>query len=116
MKESRNKRDVYISMVITNIGSTVNLSTGWDRMKNEYYMITLEFTKEHSYGSDYWDNPKYIFNTFHPMLKRYVGRNLTLQDKEEFKDFLRRVSEEEILELIDIIEEAIDLNWDKLDL
>lgn len=106
-------RNVYTNTSIQDINGSVILSAGYDRKKDEYYMVTIEFTKEHSYGPDFWDNGKYIFETFYPMLKRYVERNLTSQDTKEFESFIMKVGEEEVLDIIDIIEEAIDWEWNK---
>ena len=111
---NRNRQaNVYLKASIEDINCSVILSAGYDRKKDEYYMVSIEFTKEHSYGPNFWDNGNYIFETFYPMLKRYVECNLTSQDTEEFESFIMNVNEEEVLDIIDIIEEGIDWGWNK---
>lgn len=115
MKEMEvKKRDVYFSKTISNIDNSFILSVGYDRHKDEHYMLTIQFTDQHSYGPSYWDNDRYIFDIFYPMLKRYVERTLTTEDNNEFEDFLTKVDEDDVLEIIDILEEAIDIGWNKL--
>lgn len=109
-------RDVTIYKAIENYGATASLSALYNLDTKEYYGIHISF-EDHPIFIGVWDNGEYIFNYCYPFLLRWKSRQLTEKDLSSDlynDDKAWEWDENDINELIDIIETAIDLGWDKL--
>lgn len=107
-------KDLTIYMTIANVDNTVEMTAGYDPVKKEYYMPSLNFKGGHPLGPDYYDSENYIFETFWPFLKRWDERMLTEEDKKEFPKWVE-LNDENVLDLLDIFEQAVEFGWDKLE-
>jgi len=106
-------KDLTVYMTIANSAGSVELSAGYDPDDKTYYMTSITFSKEHTLGYDFWDSDNFIFNIFYPFLERYRDKCLTIEDKTTFP-LWEALTDEEILDLLDILNLGKELNWDKL--
>lgn len=99
----------FMYLTICNSNDTIKLSANYDFKKEKYYFPYLEFS------NIYWDNESFIFETFYDFLIRYVDHRLVeaSDDKlfEELKDLL---TDDWAADMIEIIEQGLKFNWDKL--
>lgn len=100
------KDDLLIYTVIADVNDEIKYTANYSDKDKSYYMPALMFDGE------FWDNPKYVFETFYPILKRFLSREMTPYDKEEIEGI--RLSFEKVNSLIDIIDRAREMGWHKL--
>jgi len=106
-------KDVTIYMTVADANGTVEMTAGYDPVKKEYFMPSLNFKEDHPLGPDWWDAENYIFETFWSFLKRWDERMLTEEDKKEFPKWAE-LNDENVLDLLDIFSVAVEFGWDKL--
>lgn len=86
--------------------------------KLDYCMVSFNFNDPANNNlQEGWDNGQYVFDIFYPYLKRYQARTITPQDLEDndFKSIKHLTDNPEwVDQAVDIIEDGIRLNWNKL--
>lgn len=87
------------------------MSVLWDSIENQYVMPSLQFS-EGVFNNDLWDMPLFIFGHFYKFLQRYLREEITKEDREKFA--IETLSKENAKDLINLIDTAKSLGWDKL--
>jgi hypothetical protein len=109
------KRDLTVYSVIELPDSSARMSVLF--IDNELTMPSIAFKNHVIFGTNFFDNDKWIFETFYPLLQKWKNRTLTTLDKETelYQEFKGDEWEEGYIDhIIDLIEEAIDFGWNKL--
>lgn len=107
------KDNTLMYMTISDYNEDFEMTALYDSSTKKYYMPALQFLVDSPFGNTYWDNDDFIFDTFYPVLQRWKERSLTKKDKKKFSDELN-APEEFLLRIIDVIEQGIELGWNKL--
>lgn len=107
------KDNILMYMTISDYNEDFEMTALYDSSTKKYYMPALQFLVDSPFGNIYWDNDDFIFDTFYPVLQRWKERSLTKKDKKKFSDELN-APEEFLLRIIDVIEQGIELGWNKL--
>ena len=95
-----------------------SISANWNNDKEKWYMPHLEI-KEIGFTID---NDEYLFNQFYENLLNYAdSRKRPIEQffKEEYSDseyesFFKWINKERANDIIELIESAKELDWDKL--
>lgn len=109
-------RELVIYGTIQNYPETVKLTALWDCIREKYVMPSIEFDNHEDFKDEFWDNDDWIFGYFYDFLKRWKSRTITMEDIETdlYQDYKgNEWNEDRISDIIDIIEQALELNWYK---
>jgi hypothetical protein len=108
-------------ITISNEQCNVVLSIGIDIYKNyTLYMPSLTFKKDEThvdlFEDIYWDNPRFIFGDLKIFLEKYIS-NEDVSEEEYFEEIFPFIEvKENAKELLEMLELAIQQNWDKTEL
>ena len=58
-----------------------------------------------------WDNADFIFTKFYKFLKRWKNRKLKEKDEEKFKDIWPILTDDVVIELIEMLEFGLEKEW-----
>jgi hypothetical protein len=106
-------RNLIVYRAIANEDHTIELSVGEDLTKGVLYYPSLTFLDHPTMKDEYWDNENFIFEKFYQFASRWKNRRMINSDLLEFQFVLNKLDEESMNTLIDIIELAKELGWDK---
>ena len=79
--------------------------------------VTIEFPElrheEYPDQTLMWDNPSFIFGKFRKFLSRWQRKELKKKDKENFSDIWGILTDEVVMDFVEMLEEAERLGWCK---
>lgn len=106
--------EAIVYTTIANWDGTIELSGGLDfneegNLKPRISWISLEF-KDLEIT---WDVGEYIFNEFHYFLLNWKSRIITVEQATEFAVFIPYLTEDKVEDLLEILETAKKLEWNK---
>jgi hypothetical protein len=82
-----------------------------DKNGKTWIEFTILINPDYTEQSEFWDNDNFIFGKFYKFLKRWKNDKIKKKDKEMFKDVWSILNDDIVIELIDMLDFAIEKGW-----